>query len=75
MERTVTKTQLEEYRARWQIVNELQAEELRMTSFTERWKQLNAIIRLAVGLGWHVTRDEEQIAVVRGRWQKLKGLN
>jgi len=75
MEKIVTKTELEDYRARWQIVNEFQVEELRNTSFAESWRQMNAIIRLAIGLGWQVTRDEEQIAIVRARWQKLKGLN
>lgn len=75
MERSVTKAELEAYRARWQAVNEFQVDELRKTTFQERWKQLNALIRLARGLGWPLARNEEEIAIVRGRWQKLKGLN
>ena len=78
MEKTVTKSSTsEEYRARmakW------------LTNF--KWKKyeerchlqrlgskMNSIIRLAIELGWQVKHDEEQIAEVRQRWQKLKGLN
>ena len=69
------KQMLQEWQAGWAAVNQFQAEELRMTSLAERWRQLNAIIRLAAGLGWHVTPDEEEVEIVRCRWQKLKGLN
>lgn len=75
MERTLNKLELEAYRARWQLVNEVQAEELRKATFHERWQQLNSLIRLACGLGWSLTRDDEEIAIVRSRWQKLKGLD
>ncbi len=75
MDKKLNKQQLEAYRARWDTVNKFQAEELRMTTFSKRWQQLNTIIRLAVGLGWQVTQNENELTIVRRRWQKLKGLN
>jgi hypothetical protein len=37
-------------------------------------KQLDAILRLAIGLGLPLEKSEEEIALVRQRWMKLKGV-
>ena len=64
-----------EFRERWQAVAAVEIEEQRTASIELRWQQLNAILRLAVGLGVPLVKpgeDEEENAV-RRRWAKLKG--
>ncbi|MGQ9626281.1 MAG: hypothetical protein ACUVV0_05165 [Anaerolineae bacterium] len=61
------------YCERWEAVAAKEAEEWRNASLTRRWEQLNAIFRLAIGLGLPLTgQDEEEIAQVRQRWAILK---
>jgi hypothetical protein len=65
---------IREYRERWQAVADRETEERRQESIYLRWRQLNAILCLAMGLGWTPTcRDEEEVAKVRRRWAVLKG--
>lgn len=65
---------IREYRGRWQAVAAREAEERRQESIYLRWRQLNAILCLAMGLGWTLTgRDEEGVTQVRRRWALLKG--
>ncbi len=45
-----------------------------MDSVALRWQQLNAIFRLAVGLGIPLSGPDEQEERVRQRWAKLKGV-
>jgi len=64
---------VKEYLERWKAVAEREKEELREASPASNWKRLNALLRLAVGLGLNLDeRDEEAIAQVRRRWIKLK---
>jgi hypothetical protein len=68
----MTKEQAQEYRARWEAVQAIEIAEQRAATVQERWRQLNAVWRLAQGLRLPPPeRDEE---VVRARWAKLKGL-
>jgi hypothetical protein len=60
------------YKDRWQAVNEFEREEMRTTSIDMRWMQLNAVVRLAIGLGF-IEPDESE-ASVHQRWAKLKEL-
>jgi hypothetical protein len=61
-----------EFRARWQAVAAVEAEEQRTASIALRWQQLNAIWRLAVGLGLQLSEPDEQMEAVCQRWVKLK---
>lgn len=64
--------QAREFRERWQAVAAIEAEEQRATSVSLRWQQLNAIFRLAQGLGLLPVEDDAQVEAVRCRWVKLK---
>ncbi len=61
-----------EFRERWQAVAAVEAEEQRSASMALKLKQLDAILRLAIGLGLPLEKSEEEIALVRQRWMKLK---
>ena len=65
------------FRDRWREVEAIEIEEQRTASVALRWQQLNAIFRLAVGLGLTLAESDEQEQIVRRRWTKLKeiGLN
>lgn len=61
------------FRQRWQAVEEVERQEQRIASTATRWQQLNAILRLAIGLGlWPRQEDGSEIEV-RERWVRLKG--
>jgi hypothetical protein len=66
------KTLMQEYRARWEEVTERIAEEKRKMTVAQRWRQLNALIRLAVGLGLYKKIRHSEVVEVRERWIKLK---
>ncbi|MEW5870099.1 MAG: hypothetical protein AB1894_12545 [Chloroflexota bacterium] len=59
------------YCERWKEVEQIELEELRAASLQERWQQMNAIWRLAKGLGFSFEPDESEMAVFE-RWAKLK---
>ncbi len=59
------------YVERWKAVEEIELKELRSASVEQRWKQINAIWRLAKGLGYSFEQDESEIEIYR-RWAKLK---
>ena len=60
-----------QFRDRWQAVAAVEAEEQRAASIGLRWKQLNAIWLLAVGMGLRPEPDETENQV-RERWARLK---
>ena len=63
-----------EFRERWQAVEAVEVEEQRAASIALRWQQMNAILRLAMGLGLPLTKeDNTEIEAVRRRWALLKG--
>lgn len=61
---------LKAYCARWQAVAEIERQELQTASLELRWRQLNSVIGIAVGLGIFTPADDE-IEVFQ-RWAKLK---
>ena len=69
---SVDQAQLIAYRERWAAVAEIEAAEQRETTVAQRWQKLNSILRMAAGLGIAAQKDDEQIAVVRQRWNFLK---
>ena len=62
------------FRDRWQAVAAVEAEEQRSAHITMRWQQMIAILRLAIGLGLSLAREDDgEIEAVRRRWCSLKG--
>ena len=59
------------YIERWKAVEEIERQELRSASMELRWQQINAIWRLAKGLGYSFEPDSSEIEVYQ-RWAKLK---
>ena len=66
------KTRFQEYRARWQAVAEAEKKEQQSTSPTLRWQQLNSIIRIAIALQLPLRTDDNEVELVRHRWNMLK---
>ena len=65
---------VKEFRDRWQAVAAIEAEEQRTASIALRWRQTNAILRLAIGLGLLLPEPDAEEEAVRQRWAKLKGV-
>lgn len=63
---------LEEYRDRWQMVADFEAEEQRQTSFAQRWQKLNALLRMATALGLQVNDSDDQDEIIWQRWNQLR---
>jgi hypothetical protein len=59
------------YRERWIAVAQIEAQKRRTATIQTRWKQLNAILRLAIGLGLPLESDEDKMVVYK-RWAKMK---
>ena len=70
--RAMSEYLMKQFRKRWQAVAALEREEQREASVALRWQQLNAILRLAIGLGLPL-REQFEEEIVRQRWAKLKG--
>jgi hypothetical protein len=69
--RKMTSTQAKAFRNRWQAVSTAEMEERREASLELRWRQLNALWRLAAGLGL-LPEEAEGVQEVRERWVRLK---
>lgn len=63
-----------EFRDRWQAVEAVEALEQQTASIELRWRQLNSILRMAIGLGLTVTKSPEDEIIVYQRWVKLRNL-
>lgn len=47
----MNKSMLRDYKNRWQTVAEFEVIEQQQTSIVQRWQKLNALVRMAAGLG------------------------
>ncbi len=62
-----------EFRERWQAVAAIEAEEQRAASIAARWQQMNAILRLAMGLELSLEKEVDvEVEAVYRRWALLK---
>lgn len=61
-----------QYRARWQAVAEIEAEERRRATLTDRWHQLTAIVQMALDLGLDLSAQSDDDHIVWERWARLK---
>jgi hypothetical protein len=64
-------TLAKQFRDRWQAVAAVQDQEQRAASIALRWKQLNAIWQLALGMGVWPEPDKTENLVLE-RWARLK---
>jgi hypothetical protein len=71
----VNAEQLRAFRMRWQLVEEIEAEEQRTNSMELRLQQLNSLFGMASALGWLEPDSEEILTIVRERWRRLKEHN
>ncbi|HUF38036.1 MAG TPA: hypothetical protein VMN57_05895 [Anaerolineales bacterium] len=62
---------IREYRDRWRVVEAFELEEQRSATLDDRWRQLNGIIGLAIGLGLDLSADDSEFEVYR-RWARIK---
>jgi hypothetical protein len=62
---------LQAYRQRWQSVADLKQMEQQQETIAERWRKLNALLRMAAALGLRPVDDEQQEELVRQRWNRL----
>jgi hypothetical protein len=60
-----------QFRDRWQAVAAIEHQEQRAATIGLRWKQLNAIWQLALGMRMWPEPDETE-SLVRERWARLK---
>jgi len=63
---------LQQFRERWQAVEAVEAQEQQTAFIALRWQQLNAILRLAIGLNLPLSDLDAQEMSVYQRWAKLK---
>ena len=71
----LTKKMLQDYRARWEAVAEVEAREQREATFTQRWQKLNALFGMARELNLSTDKDDEQSEIIRARWNRLRDLH
>ena len=60
-----------QFRDRWQAVAVVEMQEQRAASVGLRWRQLNAVWQLALGMGLQPEPDDTE-SLVRERWARLK---
>lgn len=71
----MNRQQAKAFRARWQAVKAVEVEEQRAASIALRFRQMNAIFRIGMGLGLLRTEDDVETEAVRRRWVKLKEMH
>ena len=68
------KEMLKAYQKRWQAVAEVEYAERQRTTIRQRWKQMNALLRMAAALGLQPENDIEEDDIVYQRWNRLREL-
>lgn len=63
---------LQAYRGRWQAVAEIEALEQRRMSVTQRWRQLNVLLRMAAALELPLDRDDQLDDLADQHWRRLR---
>ena len=68
---TMNPQTIKAYLLRWKRVTQLQGQELRKLSINEKFRQLDAMLRLALGMKIDFNKNRDQRSV-RARWILLK---
>ncbi len=63
---------LQAYRNRWQAVAEIEALEQQRMSVTQRWRQLNVLLRMAAALELPLDRDDQLDDLADQHWRRLR---
>jgi hypothetical protein len=72
----LNESMLTAYQDRWKAVADIEKIEQQQASVAQRWRKLNALVRMAAGLGLLQKEDDDtQISDVRDRWNRLKQLH
>lgn len=71
MKGRMTKSEARAYRARWEMVNRAEREELCSTPMDQKAKQLAALMGSVEALGWRESLMSDE-AEVRERWNELR---
>ena len=71
---TLDQEMLKAYQKRWQAVAEVKNTELQQTTIRQRWKQLNALLRMAAALGIQPEVDIEEDVIIYQRWNRLRAM-
>lgn len=66
---------LKAYQERWQAVAEVEYAERQRTTIRQRWKQMNALLRMAAALGLQQEDDIEENDIVYQRWNRLRAMH
>lgn len=67
----MTRGEIDAWRRRWKLVNELELEELRSTSVDVKFQQVAALMGAVDFFGWReALADDDQVGY--DRWQKLR---
>ncbi len=67
----LSKAEAQAWMRRWRAINEFERQELRQMTVQTKARQLAAMMRTALALGWKTSTDEE-LARVRTLWVRLK---
>jgi hypothetical protein len=70
----ITPEQAMLFRKRWKAVAQVEKEEARQATLEDRWQQLNAIYRIAMGLKLinPINNSKQEVYL---RWAKLKDIH
>lgn len=71
MKRRMTRVEAQAWKARWELVNEAEREELRNTSAELKLRQLAVLMASVKTFGWAEALADEE-AEVRERWNRLR---
>jgi hypothetical protein len=66
-----TRADLRAWMDRWERVNELEREELQRMSTEDRFRQVAAMMRMALAFGWDA-ESQGEVEQVRALWVRLK---
>jgi len=67
----MTKEEAQQFKERWQLVNEFINEEIRRTPLSVKLKQFAALFQFAREMGWEEELRQGE-AEVQARWQRLQ---
>ena len=70
MDKKAYKEEVKAWKKRWEMVNEVEKEELRKTSLNEKYSQLISLMAWVPEFGWEEALEQEA-KLVRERWQEL----
>jgi hypothetical protein len=73
IQKSLTRAEAREFRARWELVNAVEQAELRSTPLDQKLRQLAALMASAEAMGWTEVLASED-AEVRDRWNRLRAI-